>query len=225
MGCGKSRFIEANGLRKREPRRVILVRIACGRRGLPGERAVKVSFGVVVLLAALGAGCAGVRPVSFDRQDVWIASDPPGATVTTANLRVMTPGTLTLNPQVGHELTITKDGYAPKRVVLQSTPKGQIRIPDGSGVFKTVYGLEPSTVQVTLDPVQPGRLRAQAPPPAVTEPPRASPGLPRRPEGSEATPHPVKERLRILKEIREENLITEQQYQEAVREVLKKLIE
>ncbi len=76
-------------------------------------------------LLLLAGGCASI--VHGTRQKVEIFTDPPGATATSGNQQVTTPGVLKLSRKVKNtQIRIEKEGFAPKTILLERRTSGLV---------------------------------------------------------------------------------------------------
>jgi len=84
-------------------------------------------FGVLLLLglSSLAGGCASI--VHGTRQKVEIFTDPPGATATSGNQQVTTPGVLKLSRKVKNtQIRIEKERFAAKTILLERRTSGLV---------------------------------------------------------------------------------------------------
>jgi hypothetical protein len=114
------------------------------------------------ILLVLVTGCATM--IRGTRQQIPIRSTPAGATVSTGTQSLVTPGTLTLERDQLHEVTITKAGYVTAHRCIAPRQDGVIwgnlafggvvgiLVDQGDGA---VYALDPEEMDVTLVPEDP----------------------------------------------------------------------
>jgi hypothetical protein len=246
---------------------------------------------LLVLAGGLMSGCATI--IHGTTQEIPVTSEPPGALVaTTGDLKVTTPGTLELKRKTGHVLTVTKDGYKPETVKLESVLSGAVAgnillggligwgvdvatggdsrlvpesvhailkphdpvsvvlvgppgaevhineqnyILDLTGVLPLSLrpgpypmvmrklGFEPWNEALTVEPEKPIRREVSLTPVKEPSPPATSEGSSVGAQPTAEDPKNLEKRLQTLKDLREKNLITEEQYQTATSELLKKL--
>jgi hypothetical protein len=81
-------------------------------------------------------GCATI--VNGRNQDVPLASQPAGATVTVDGLRATTPGTLTLKRDQDYKLVFTKEGFPERQATLEKKVSGWLA---GNLLFGGLIGL------------------------------------------------------------------------------------
>lgn len=135
-----------------------------------------------------GSGCATVTAEGARRQRVEFATEPPGASVTSGELRCTTPCSLALPRRDDASVILTGEGLAPQEVRLRSRLRlaaaGNFVYPPLTLPFLGVdlatgsaWELVPPRVSVPLQPADP-----------------AAPGAPRPP----LTPGPRPERLASL---------------------------
>jgi hypothetical protein len=80
---------------------------------------------VLLAMPVLAGGCASI--FHGTRQKVEVFTDPPGATATSGDQQVTTPGVLKLPRKVRNtEIRIEKEGFAAKTVVLQRRTSGLV---------------------------------------------------------------------------------------------------
>lgn len=83
------------------------------RRALPDLLLLGLAGSMLTL-----SSCA--TSINSDRQSVTIFTDPPEATVVIDDyLRVIAPGTVSLNRKSDHVAVVEKDGYAPATVKIE----------------------------------------------------------------------------------------------------------
>lgn len=126
--------------------------------------------GLVVSFASLLSGCASI--VHGSSQDISVSSDPPGATVRTADGGPFTtPCKITMKRNKDQVLAVTKDGYQTQQVQISSVLAGAVA---GNIIFGGIIGgavdaatgaawrLEPEAIAVTLIALRPGEAAAPA---------------------------------------------------------------
>ena len=133
-------------------------------------------------------------------QTIPIATNPPGATVTTENTSALTPAKLTLERNRDYMLTITKEGYKTETVkvkhVISGAAAGNIfgisflgyAIDTASGAL---WDLKPDNIIVTLRPLSPHELVDEA---------------------NRLNEQSLKTQLKTLDNLKKARLLTENQY-------------
>lgn len=112
-------------------------------------------FLFAVLIALLTSGCATIT--NGPTQRVVITSWPQGATVTDNGKEIgKTPLVAWLSRRTAHEVTIERQGYAPKTVTLLTVPneasKAFVRF-DIDAVTGAYVDLDPGAIHAHLDPL------------------------------------------------------------------------
>lgn len=155
----------------------------------------------LVALAAFISGCATI--INGTTQKVPVSSDPSGVTVTIENgTKYTTPAVIEFSRKENHTIQFSRDGYQPETVQLESVTSGAAmgNLLAGGLIGWGVdaasggqYRLVPESVHVSLRPAPYNEAReAKAPVPE-------SPTL--------------EDRLQQLKNLREKNLINDEEYQ------------
>ncbi len=162
------------------------------------------TFGVMLLgVCVLSSGCASI--INGTAQEVSVSSNPSGAKVQAdGNDSGETPAKIKLKRKTDHVLVITKDGYEQEQKNLMHVISGAVcgNILAGGligwGVDAATgaqHKLVPGTVHVDLKPAKEGTTAAMAS--AATAP---------------ATQLSVEDRLKGLKELLDQNKITQEEY-------------
>src|ERR687884_232273 len=97
----------------------------CGhkRRTVMNRMFVAASLFLALIACMLSGGCATI--VNGKTQEILIASNPPGAIATVDSGEMCTtPGKVTLRRNKDYVVTITKEGYQPQVVSLNSVLSG-----------------------------------------------------------------------------------------------------
>ncbi len=162
---------------------------------------------MLLICQSVIGGCATI--VNGTTQKVSVSSDPPGAQlVVDGESTYTTPATVELSRKRDHLLTISKDGYHTEQIAVQKVISGAVAgniIAGGlvgwgvDAISGAQYKLVPKTVAVTLRPIGRGGNQQSA-------------------ESLENALSPAA-RLRQLSELRDQDLITEEEY-EATRKLI-----
>ena len=162
---------------------------------------------LLICQSAIG-GCATI--VNGTTQKVSVSSDPPGAQlVVDGESTYTTPATVELSRKRDHLLTISKEGYHTEQIAVQKVISGAVAgniIAGGlvgwgvDAISGAQYKLVPKTVAVTLRPVIQGGINQSTP------------------SSAESVLSPAA-RLRQLSELRDQDLITDEEY-EATRKLI-----
>ena len=166
---------------------------------------------VVVSLGLFSGGCATI--INGSDQAVSISSAPPGATIELDDGRTFTtPTTVRLERKRDHVVSISMDGYHTEQVTLMRTMSGAVAGNILAGGFigwgvdalsGAQYKLVPPTVSVSLRRLGEGETDSV---------------------GSAADAVSPESRLRQLEQLRNDGLVTEEEYR-ATRMVILKEIE
>ncbi len=152
----------------------------------------------LLLACLLLQACASL--IDGPNEDIPVTTNPPGATVTEENTSQITPAKLTLERKRDYLLTITKEGYKTKTIkiehVVNSLEAGNLlgctllgtAIDTATGAAWT---LKPDNIYVTLEP-----LSAQE----------------KVNEENRVTEKNLQNQLKSLQELKESNLLTDDQY-------------
>src|SRR5581483_3619838 len=79
---------------------------------------------IISMSSGLFTSCASI--INGRRQNVTVASNPPGAIVSDGKGTWTTPATISLERKSDHILTISKPGYHPQSVVLHHVISGAV---------------------------------------------------------------------------------------------------
>jgi len=88
------------------------------------------------VLATLTWGCGTI--INGRSQDVQVTSVPSGATAKVGDVRVVTPGTVTLKRKETYTVVFTKEGFPERQTSLESTGSWWLL---GNAVFGSLPGL------------------------------------------------------------------------------------
>jgi len=162
----------------------------------------------LLLIIVFGSGCATI--IHGTTQNIPVSSVPTGAKVTVdQSTAYTTPTVLDLPRKENHTLQISHEGYHTEVMQLQSVISGAVMgnlllggligwgVDAASG---GQYRLVPESVHITLRPIKASII----------------------PERSTPTQEPgtLEDRLRKLNELRDKELITEEEYQESRKKLL-----
>jgi hypothetical protein len=99
-----------------------------------GNRFVAIT--VAFAVSAATSGCATI--VQGRTEGITVVSNPPGATVKTANVQITTPGELKLRRDRDHSLVVDKEGFPTREIKLESRPSWWLL---GNAAFGGLIGL------------------------------------------------------------------------------------
>ncbi len=158
----------------------------------------KYILATLLALAGFISGCATI--INGTTQRIPVSSDPSGVTITVENgTKYKTPATVELSRKENHTLQFSLDGYESETVQLESVTSGAVmgNILAGGLIGWGVdaasggqYRLVPESVHVSLRPAVP--IEGQQPPTVKS---------------------PLAARLQQLKELRDNELISNEEYE------------
>ncbi len=186
----------------------------------------------ILMWLAIMSGCASI--VSRSNYPVTINSNPSGATVTVRNKKgievhkAITPATIMLSADAGffsparYSLDFSKDGYFPGTTSLSARIDGWYI---GNIVFGGLIGLlivDPATGAMwRLNDMVIGNLSPVSDYKVPTPiPPKPDPRLPKAPEVSFGS---IVEQLKLIKELKDADILSEEEYEERRQGLIRQL--
>lgn len=164
----------------------------------------------MVTLALVVAGCCSI--IHGTSQEVGISSSPSGATVIVNGQQMgTTPVTLDLKRKGSHKITIEMDGYQPYEMALTKSTSGWVW---GNVLLGGLIGLAVDAIDGALYKVNPELVQAQL---LAAEKDSLQIGMAQGiPEGAEKIGQMDKtpaEKLKELKELKDQGILTEEEYE------------
>jgi len=194
----------------------------------------------LLLVSVFGSGCATI--IHGTTQNIPVSSVPTGAKVTVdQSTAYTTPTVLELARGENHNLQVSLEGYHTEAMTLQSVTSGAVMgnlIAGGligwgvDAASGAQYRLVPESLHITLRPIKAPFLPVKSTPTRVpsietisSPQPKIVPASTAKPVDSNAMTLKIEKQLELLRELRQKHLITEEDYQKAKKNVLRKLTE
>jgi len=164
----------------------------------------------VLTLAAFVAGCCSI--IHGTSQEVGLSSNPTNAQIFVNGVQKgTTPVTLDLERDGSHIIRLELDGYKPYEISLTKNTSGWVW---GNILFGGLIGLAIDAIDGAIYNIQPDNIQANLlPDDGIAIKLEMTKGVPEGAEKIGQMEKSVSERLKELKELKDEGILTDEEYE------------